>query len=390
MAGLSLHGLSSGRAALKHITVMIKPASSICDMRCNYCFYKDVAASRQRASYGFMSRETALALINNVFCVLSAGDNITFAFQGGEPGLVGLEFFSFFIGEADKAMPPGVQAHYALQTNGLMIDDNWCKLFKANNFLVGLSLDGYIALHNQNRIDSGGKGTFSQVIKAKKLLELHNVDYNILSVITAETARHTGKLWDFILREKIRHIQFIPCLEPLNGGAHPKTALTGERFYQFYSTLFRLWKREAVKGNFISVRLFNELAALLVAGQRAPCGLSGRCSPQIIIEADGSAYPCDFYVLDGHYIGNLADENLQVIFEKVAASDFLQETRQRPKRCTDCTHNIWCKGGCKRMAGTVYGDSCGMRLFLDECLEDFLAVVCHSIPSNRPLRYLSR
>ena len=360
---------------MKNLSVMIKPASSLCDIRCAYCFYSDVAASRHEASMGLMTREVAAALIKNTFCVLTTGDHITFAFQGGEPGLAGLDFFNFFVEEVKKAKDTDkIRVHYAFQTNGLMVDEAWCEFFRKNKVLVGLSLDGDAALHNRNRMDIRGKGTYNRVMAAKKLFDRHRVDYNILCVLTSESARRAQRIWDFILRENIRHIQFIPCLEPLEGPV-PNTALNGKRFYQFYSALFRLWKKEAEKGNVISVRLFEDLAALHLAGQRITCGMSGRCTPQIIVEGDGSVYPCDFYVLDEYLIGNLTEHNLQEIFETVVRSDFLREGQQMPNWCGDCSYNMWCRGGCKRMARAIYGEHCGMRLFLDECLNDLLATV---------------
>ena len=358
---------------MKRLTVMIKPASSLCDMRCTYCFYCDVAASRHTASMGIMTRETATALIGNVYSQLTAGDTITFAFQGGEPGLAGLDFFVFFAKTAKKAAGRGVKTSYAFQTNGLMIDDAWCRFFKGNKVLVGLSLDGDGALHNHNRVDLHGKGTYNRVMEAKKLLDRHKVDYNILCVLTAESARRARRLWGFIVKEGIRYIQFIPCLEPLDDISH--MALTSTRFYKFYADLFPLWKAEAGKGNMVNIRLFEDLAGVYLAGKGLTCGMSGRCSPQMVVEADGSVYPCDFYVLDEYRVSNLAEASIKDVFEAVVASGFLEQGRQTYAQCGDCTYNKWCQGGCKRMARAVYGDDCGMKTFLDGHLDELLAVM---------------
>ena len=404
---------------MKRLTVMIKPASSLCDMRCTYCFYYDVAASRHRASMGIMTRETAAALIRNVYSELTAGDSISFAFQGGEPGLAGLDFFIFFAETAKNAAGRGVKTSYAFQTNGLMIDDAWCRFFKDNNVLVGLSLDGDSALHNHNRIDAHKKGTHSRVMEAKKLLDRHGVHYNVLCVLTSESARRARRLWGFILKEGIRYIQFIPCLEPLdtatqidsisaddtamqlndksvNGAAAqlndasgaemamsiddtPNTgtmaALTASRFYKFYADLFPLWKAEASKGNAISIRLFEDLAGIYLAGRGLTCGISGRCTPQIVVEADGSVYPCDFYVLDEYRVANLAESSIKDVFEAIVACGFLGQAQHVYARCGGCQYYKWCQGGCKRMAKAVYGDECGMKMFLDEYLKELLAVM---------------
>jgi len=343
-------------------------------MRCAYCFYCDVAASRHEASMGFMTRDIAAAVIRNIFCELEAGDHITFAFQGGEPGLAGLDFFVYFVSEVIKNATSGITINYAFQTNGLMVDEAWCCFFKEHSFLVGLSLDGDADLHNCNRIDNLGKGTFNRVMEAKKLFDHFKVDYNILCVLSSGSARRANRIWNFIIREKISHIQFIPCLEPLNGES--VIALTSDKFYRFYSNIFLNWKREADKGTFVVIRLFEELATFLLTGRAVTCGVSGRCTPQFIVEADGSVYPCDFYVLDEYRTGNLTVNNIREIFDALVSSHFLMESVKTPVNsgCLDCAHAVWCRGGCKRMAQAVYGDNCGMRLFLDEHLNDLLSV----------------
>ena len=362
---------------MKRLTIMIKPASSLCDMRCKYCFYYDVAAQRHEASMGIMPLETASAILNNVFSQLTAGDHITFAFQGGEPGLAGLDYFKFFAETAKKIAPKGVRIHYAFQTNGLMMDTDWAVFFRQHNFLIGLSMDGDAALHNQNRPDAAGKGTHSRVLASKKMLDKHSVQYNILCVLTSETARRARRVWDFIMAENIRHIQFIPCLEPLDTNQEAAPALTPAKFYQFYATLFPLWKKEAQKGNVVNIRMFEDLAGMFLAGQNITCGMSGRCSPQMVVEADGGVYPCDFYVLDEYRVADLSRQNLKDVFEAVASSNFLKEARPQPAHCAGCAYVKWCGGGCKRMARAVYseGENCGMRAFLDECLNDLLTTV---------------
>jgi len=362
---------------MKRLVLMIKPASSSCDMRCNYCFYNDVAVSRHKANLGIMERKTALTLLTNVFSELKAGDQITFAFQGGEPALAGLEFFSFFTQQAKKMAPPKVRIYYAFQTNGLILAGenaaNWCALFKDYGFLIGLSLDGYAALHNLNRHDAIGKGTHSKVLEAKKMLDTYNVEYNILCVLTLESARRAKRIWDFIITHRIKHVQFIPCLEPLHQESEGP-ALTSQKFYQFYSILFPLWKRAALEGNMVHVRLFEDLAGIFLAGKAVTCGMSGRCSPQMVVEADGSVYPCDFYVLDKYKTSDLTKHNIREVFEATVTGVFLKESRVQPKWCNGCAYVSWCGGGCKRMAKAVYGKDCGIRRFLDEYLKDLLEV----------------
>lgn len=356
---------------MKQLSVLIKPASSLCNMRCAYCFYADVSQARAVPSYGVMREETAAALVENVYRDLEDGDGITFAFQGGEPTLAGLAFFKLFA--ALVARQP-VRAHvsWALQTNGLLLNEEWCAFLREHRFLVGLSVDGTAALHNANRLDTVGRGTHARVMEAKRLMDAHRVEYNLLCVLTAEAARHPRQIWKFILEQNVRYIQFIPCLDELDVDAKNPWALTPQRFYSFYTQLFPLWQQQAAQGNYISVKLFDDLAHLFLAGRVTACGLHGQCQPQYIIEADGSVYPCDFYVLDKYRVGNVTEMSLRQLFDATVGCGFLNSRAALPTTCAECPHRSACGGGCKRMQSAMYVDNsgfCGLRALLDERLE---------------------
>ena len=155
---------------MKNIALMIKPASSRCNLRCRYCFYAEVSERRDCRSYGLMRRDTAGRIIENIFRDLERGDSVTLAFQGGEPTVAGLDFFRFFA-EKVEAVRGEVRVSWALQTNGTLLDEDWCAFLKKKDFLVGLSLDAMQASHDENRVDAEGKGTFARVSAARALLE---------------------------------------------------------------------------------------------------------------------------------------------------------------------------------------------------------------------------
>ncbi|MCL2016994.1 MAG: SPASM domain-containing protein [Defluviitaleaceae bacterium] len=384
---------------MKSLSIMIKPTSSLCNLQCTYCFYSNIADSRQQANFGLMSLETAKALIDNIFCLPL--NYVSFGFQGGEPTLVGLDFYKFFVEEISKKSRkvPKLNIRYAFQTNGLLLDENWLQFFRKHKFLVGLSVDGDAQLHNANRLDKQGKSTHSKVISKKKLLDLHKVDYNILCVLTKETSRRANRIWDFILRENIEYIQFIPCLESLETAdftdftdlshktATNFAALTSEKFYRFYADLFPLWKKSAENGHFVHIQLFEDLATLMLSNYPVTCGMCGNCTTQIVAEADGSVFPCDFYALDAYKMGNLAKQPITEIIANIDNSGFLASTTIKPK-CNGCNYLKWCNGGCKRMQKAVYGENgengenCGMKSFLDAFLADLLAVYRRIIEQN--------
>jgi uncharacterized protein len=361
---------------MKHLNLLIKPVSSLCNMRCRYCFYADVGAHRSVSSYGRMKAETARGIIDSTFKDLGPGDEVTFAFQGGEPSLAGLAWFEDFTAYVSR-MSRGPSVRYAFQTNGLLLDRAWAVFFRRNNFLVGLSLDGSQGLHDRNRVDGEGRGSWERVMGAKRLLDENRVDYNILCVLTNDLAGESEKIWGFMLRENIRYIQFIPCLEglpgnPPPGGAGAVRGLRPPRFAQFYSRLFSLWLRELEGGRYISVKLFDDTANYFFKGIISSCGINGLCSPQFVVEADGGVYPCDFYVLDSYRAGNLRYQRPEEIFDSPVTRAFLGEGKGGEEGpCGECGYRELCRGGCKRMRHTMYygeGNFCAYRAFLDKCL----------------------
>jgi uncharacterized protein len=233
--------------------------------------------------------------------------------------------------------------------------------------LVGLSLDGPGGFHNANRKDPQGQGTFRRVLAAKERMDRAGVEYNILAVLTGQLARHPRQVWNFLLEQNIRFVQFIPCLGPLEGGASP-AALTPERYADFYTALFDLWAQACQQGTYLSVKLFDDLIQLLAFGQCNACGLLGRCQAQLIVEADGSVYPCDFYALDDWKAGNLGQQSLRAVYESPVMARFVNREVPLPYHCRDCPYAALCGGGCPRMRREVFGLGgrvCGHRLFLD-------------------------
>nr|WP_296263430.1 SPASM domain-containing protein [uncultured Merdimonas sp.] len=362
---------------MRQFTIMIKPASSLCNLRCGYCFYADVSSRRETAYYGQMSISVARKMIKNIFCDLKPFDRVTFAFQGGEPMLAGLDFFSEFCRMAEAARK-NIEISYTIQTNGILMDENWCRFFKEKNFLVGLSLDGPEDFHDQNRIDERGEGTYQKVLHAKEMLEFYQVDYNILTVLTNELAKYPEECWENAQNLKLSYIQYVPCLEDLGSEiAHPYT-LTPQRFASFYIRLFELWDRDRRKGKIISVKLFDDILNLLIFHICTACGITGKCSPQLVVESDGSVYPCDFYVLDQHKVGMFTEQTLEELLLSPAMKTFLQMPRETLSLCTQCRYRYLCGGGCKRMqpevCGTFHDLFCGYKMFLDAVWDKLISI----------------
>ena len=329
------------------VHLLIKPASGLCNLRCKYCFYADEMQNRQVASFGIMSPETLEKVVSKAFAYASGP--VTLAFQGGEPTLAGLDFFRQAVALARQYNTKKLPVHFALQTNGMVLDDDWAAFFAQHRFLIGLSLDGIKDTHDLYRVDVQGLGTYKTVMRAAQILENHRVAYNILTVITAQTAAKAGKIYGFYQKSGFRYQQYIPCLDPLGEarGQHPYS-LTPEKYAYFLKTQFDCWYNDIIRGRFAYNRYFENLVGMLLGQPPESCGMSGRCSPQNVVEADGSVYPCDFYVLDQYRLGNLNQQDFPEIEARRAELGFIQTSHKVEEPCRDCRWYPLCRGGCRR------------------------------------------
>lgn len=334
---------------MKHLTFLIKPASSLCDMRCRYCFYDDVSDNRACKSMGIMTTETVYTLLTSTFVAVDCGDLIHILFQGGEPTLAGLDFFRTFTQHAKELCPKNVTIHYGIQTNGVSLNDEWVKFFWENNFLVGLSLDGTREFHNALRMDASGRGSWDRALHALKLLDKYKVETNLLCVVTKTMARSPQKVYQSLCKLNQHPLQFIPCLDPLEGERGSMSySLLPQAYGKFLCGLFDCWYRDLTGGTYISIRIFDDYLRLMMRMPPSSCAASGSCGSYLVVEGDGSLYPCDFFVLDRWYLGNIHDTSVEAALSSETSKRFVQEGSQRPQSCASCPYIALCCGGCKR------------------------------------------
>ncbi len=327
------------------ISVMIKPASASCNLRCRYCFYADVSEQREVQSYGIMKEETMRELIRRVGEYLAGSGTANISFQGGEPTLAGLPYFRSFVREFENY--PDVKVNYSIQTNGTLIDAEWARFFKENGFLVGVSLDGYEKNMNAFRLGADGKGVYYRVIRGIDALRREKVDFNILTVVTRELAKHPKALFDFFKDRRWPYVQLIPCL-PAFDEKDDGMSLTPGEYAQFYNTFYDCWEKEARKGNLISVNLFENLAGMMQGYPPYQCGMTGRCTVQYVVESSGDVYPCDFFCLDEYCLGNLKDVSFEDMRNTPQAKAFLASSSCTKQPCSSCSFRNMCNGGCRR------------------------------------------
>ncbi|MCI2069535.1 MAG: anaerobic sulfatase maturase [Bacilli bacterium] len=329
------------------ISVMIKPASDLCNMACRYCFYRDEAQNRDIKSFGIMEEKTIYEVLRKILSF--AQYRCVIAFQGGEPTLTGLSFFKKVVQFEKELNVNSCKIENAIQTNGYILDEEWCRFFKDNNFLVGISLDGNQAIHDANRLDKQDQGTFSRVMESIGLLKKYEVDFNVLCVVTALSALNIKKIYRFYTAQGLDYQQYIPCLDPLGEkrGGH-SWSLTPEVFEKYLKDLFDCWYEDAMKGNLIYIRYFDNLLAIMLNQQPEACGMLGQCSKQLIVEADGSVYPCDFYALDEWKLGNLVYDSLEDIEKNREEKKFISISAIPHPDCLKCKWAFICRGGCRR------------------------------------------
>lgn len=355
---------------MEHLSLLIKPASSLCNMRCKYCFYHDIAENRENRSFGIMNSVTAENLIKKA--IDFAEKSVSFIFQGGEPTLAGLDFFEIFTQTVKRLNTKGLKVNYAIQTNGINIDEYFAELFSKNNFLVGLSLDGIRDINDFLRIDSNENGTHKKIISTARLFDKYKIEYNILTVISAYTAKHIQKIYNYYKKCGFRYLQFIPCLDSLESEPFPSNfSLTPQLYEAFLKNLFRLWYNDLLSDNYISIRYFENLVGLARGERPEQCGLVGHCSGQFVIEGDGTTFPCDFYCLDWWKTGNIND----LTFEEISKSDnmirFIQTSLSKHDNCNTCKVYYLCRGGCRRERFINPDETLGENIYCD-ALYNFL------------------
>ncbi len=332
---------------MEHLTLLIKPASSLCNMRCKYCFYFSLAENRKNKSYGIMQNETAINIIKKAFSC--ATSSVNFAFQGGEPTLAGLDFFKFFVYKANELNLNKIKIFFSIQTNGLNISEEFAEFFYKNNFLVGLSLDGNKEIHDFLRLDANNKATHNKIIKTAKLFDKYKVEYNILTVVTSYTAKHIEKIYNFFKNNGFKYLQFIPCLDPLDSKPFSfPHSLTPKLYEEFLIKLFKLYYKDYMCGNYVSIRFFDNLVRVFAGQTSEQCGMLGYCNGQFVIEGDGTVFPCDFYCVDNWKTGNINEMNLEEIYKSNKMQEFIKTSIYNNKKCKSCSVYNLCRGGCRR------------------------------------------
>ncbi|WP_272673700.1 anaerobic sulfatase maturase [Providencia sp. PROV031] len=324
----------------------IKPTSFQCNIKCDYCFYLEKEHIFQHKNW--MNNEVLEKFIKKYIDACNT-KSVYFTWQGGEPTMAGISFYKKVI-ELQNKYKGSKQIFNALQTNGLLINDDWCQFLKKNNFLIGISIDGPEDLHNKYRKTGSGKGTFKKVLNAIELFKQYNIEFNTLTVINNYNVNHPIVVYEFLKEIGSKHIQFIELLET----DVPNEKFIGdikfdiinfsvpsESYGIFMSEIFKRW----IKYDFgdIFIRQFESFISCFLGNGHSSCIFQPVCHDNFVIESNGDIYECDHFVYPDFKITNI-DEDI----ENISTPKLSFEKANLSKECLECDYKSICNGGCPK------------------------------------------
>jgi uncharacterized protein len=328
-----------------NLGVLWKTVSEDCNLACNYCYYSNCGGKPGPRINRIDS--AVLEKFIREYMAMSQG-SASFAWQGGEPLLAGLDFFKEVVSLQAAYAPAHTAISNALQTNGTLITDEWAAFFRKYRFLVGVSIDGPLDIHDARRVDSRGQGSFDRVMRGVDYLRRHGVDFNILTVLHRGNITKAKELIDFYEQEGFGYVQFIPCMDfrSQEVGEPGTYEITHEEYGQFLCEAFDYWYNDGTPR--ISIRFFDNMLSVYTGREAELYVHRSGCGNMLVLEQNGDAYPCDFYIHDGWKLGNVAEHSLAELLAHPARKTFLDMKPALPEVCRSCEYKRLCHGGCPR------------------------------------------
>jgi uncharacterized protein len=328
---------------------MVKPIGPICNLDCQYCYYLEKEDLYPGVSRWRMPEETLERYIRQHIAAYPAGiPEIHFSWQGGEPTLMGLDFFRRVVELQQEHCPPGVKATNSFQTNGTLLDDEWATFFQENDFLIGLSLDGPGELTDAYRVDKEGLPTFKRVMAGLRLLQQHQVQYNVLCTVHAANQHFGRRVYQFFRGQSIEFIQFIPIVERIGSSDQASDrSVESAQFGRFLAEVFDEWVRNDVGR--VYVQTFEETLRCLMGGTEGLCVFNKTCGDALAMEHNGDLYSCDHFVTPDYKLGNVRETPLLEILNQPEQKKFGQDKFDTlPNYCLECDYLKYCYGECPK------------------------------------------
>ncbi|MFX1314910.1 MAG: anaerobic sulfatase maturase [Promethearchaeota archaeon] len=325
---------------MKPFQLLIKPVSFDCNLRCKYCFYLRVADEYPEIKHPRMEKDVLERIIAQ-FLQFRFNESI-FGWQGGEPTLAGLDFFKRVVQLQQKYGKSGQVIGNALQTNGILINDEWGKFFNNFRFLIGLSLDGPKDIHNRYRKSIGNKSVWQKVMNAAECLKKYKVEFNILCVVSKANVNRVKEVYKFFIDNDFFYLQFIPALESDEQGKKASFSINATQYGKYLCQLFDEWKTNP---NQISIRTFDSILAYYQGYPKGVCTFEKECADYLLIEWNGDVYPCDFFVQQTYKLGNIFKDNLSILKSR-RDNSFKSYKIKLDRDCGNCNWLELCYGGC--------------------------------------------
>ena len=325
-------------------SLLIKPASAVCNIDCSYCFYLDREADPYTAIPARrMTAETLERLVDTF--LFYSHPNSAFVFQGGEPTLAGPAFFEKLVTLQQSYGRSGQSVSNSMQTNGILLDDRWCQFFKQYNWLIGISIDGPEPVHDLYRLNKQGAGTWRKVMKGIECLKKHDVDLNVLCVVSQANVSKARELYEFFRAQGIEYVQYIPLAEFGGLGQPLPFAITPEEYGRFLCETFDLWWPDRRK---VRIRYFDNLAEALAGQIPGTCTMHETCDSYVVVEYNGDVYPCDFFVEQDWKLGNINLDSWSEISRRQRRYQFAATKTIAHADCQVCEYQSICHGGCPK------------------------------------------
>jgi len=352
-----------------NFNVMAFPNGPICNLDCDYCYYLKKTELYSETK-NFQMTEEILEEYIEQYIKSKPGPLVNFGWQGGEPTLRGLDFFKKALKLQKKYAPAGWQIQNSIQTNAVLINDQWAQFLKENDFLVGVSLDGPKELHNKYRKDKIGEGTHQKVIAGINKLKEYQVDYNILTVVNNVNAKTPEAVYQFFKEIKADFIQFIPIVEQDQEGNIISRSVEPKEYGKFLIRVFNQWLKDL--GD-IFIQIFEESLSAWAGYGANLCVFSRECGNAAVIEHNGDLYSCDHFVEPEYKLGNIKEKDILAMMNSKQQQDFGRTKKEKlNQKCLKCNYLFFCNGGCPKNRIVDTGDGyklnylCeGYKLFFD-------------------------
>ena len=352
--------------------IMCKPDCGVCNLDCRYCYYTMKPGELYPGVKKFMMTDEVLEAYTRQY-LEAMPVRCEFGWQGGEPTMAGLDFYRKAIRLQKQYGRDGQVVANALQSNGTLLDDEWCEFLRENNFLVGISLDGPPQWHDRFRRDRAGNPTFHRAWAGVELLRKHKVEFNVLVTLNSMNAPHAGDIYRYFVNRGVQYLQFIPILERTSDGEPTPFSCSAENFGRFLMDIFELWTSRDVGQ--ISERLIDSVLHTLVYGRASTCCYSQRCANAYIVEFNGDFYACDHFVFKQWRVGNITERPLAELVTDPMLDQFAKLKTHLPAVCKDCEYLELCWSGCPKHHKPIGTDPnrvnhfCeGYKLFFREAL----------------------